>query len=675
LKRVTLALLAASITPAAAQEAPHIWPAPGLYGLEHSVCDDGAPAPATAQISQALCPALDAAHKAAISTRFTQIVLAQFPGAEAMFASHMPTDATPRAKLAGTLIAELRISRATIWSVRKPAAVDGFLAITLTLDLVNAASGEVVFSRHRNMIASGQFPAATIEAEIAAQFPERLNAALVALVGDAAAAWHPYQQQSKVVGEVTLSDGKAWVIDKGRASGLRSGNDIGVDGRVLYAGPSYAVVRPTLGRYNTGDLLARTLVAPVDMLARPSVLVSVGQIPQGYAASYLSEVLEDALSAGGTFAPMPVTPAFTSLRIVALSEAHAQAVAMDSRALPDFVASVNMVVLPAGHFRSNVPGVTTARFEAHVFVSLVDRTGRIIATFHGVNRIEEQMSDGMGFSDVERQNTVLQNALIDAASKMAAWHPQPEALAVSMRGGNVFIADPANALPLDATMPVLRNYGHIGGVREDVLAPFAQLTSQAPADGGVIAVDADPIPYTPRNGDVVALDAEGPPLAGRGGLTQCMGPDGQPLVDDRGRVPVQVWPVAAEGIFAANAKWPVRSSALATRLAPLAVSFKNWDRFAPALIVAADRCFTPVLSVTPEGTGYGMAIGYTLRHGSDAPAGSGLHVVVTPAALPAGTMPDALAAQLQVDLATNALPLAAKVAAGLKLPVSGGTHP
>jgi hypothetical protein len=65
------------------------------------------------------------------------------------------------------------------------------------------------------------------------------------------------------------------VIDKGRAAGLRDGDAIGADGIVLHAGASYAVVRPALGRYREGDLLARTLVAPADVLALPSVLVSV----------------------------------------------------------------------------------------------------------------------------------------------------------------------------------------------------------------------------------------------------------------------------------------------------------------------------------------------------------------------------------------------------------------
>lgn len=677
MRRIQACLAAAAAiaaSPVYAQETPHIWPVSGLYGLEHSACNgSGATAPATAQVAPVLCPALDETHRRAIGARFVQLMLAAFPGAEEGFAAHMPASATPRARLGSTLIASLRLTRATEWMVDKPGGVDGFLPISLTLDIVNAATGEVVFSRHRSEIAQGQFPAGSASREIAAQFPARLDAVLAGLVAEAAAAWHPYVEQGRVIDEVTLDDGKAWVIDKGRETGLRAGDAIGEDGQVLHSGATYAVVRPAVGRYKAGDLLARTMTAPAAVLSRPSLLVSVGSMPSGYAAGYLAGIFEDALSSSGSFAPMPVTPGFTNLRTAALGEA--QAVEMETRALPDFVASVDTVVLPAGHFPSNVPGVTVARFEAHVFVNLVDRTGRIVAAFHGTNRIDDQISHGMGFDDAMRQDTVLNNALLDAAGKVAQWHPRPGTLPVSERNGAIFIADPANALPLRSTVTVLRDAGRVGGLREDVLIPVAHITTREPAVGGVIAVDGDPAPYAPRGGDLLALDAEGPPLAGRGGLSQCLGPDGLPAVDDRGQVPVAVWLAAAEGILAAHGRWPVRSSALAARLSPLAVSFAHWERFAPAVTPATERCFTPVVRVVPEGSSYGVSIGYILRHLSDPPASSGLHIVLTPATLPAATPPAAAAAQLQIDLAARALPLAETVAAGIVLPADGTIHP
>lgn len=666
---VPVCLLVTACTPATAQEAPHVWPAPGLYGLDHTVCgDDGPPTAATAEITPALCPALDGPHRAAIGARFAQLMLAQFPGAEAGFAAHLPPSASPHVRLASTLIASLRLSSATEWIVAKPGGVDGFLPITLTLDVVNAATGEVVFSHHLTEIGTGIFPVASAEAEIAAQLPAHLDAMMVHLVSKAAADWHPDALKGFVVDEVQLDDGKAWVIDKGRTAGLRAGDGIGADGRVLHAGATYALVRPVLGTYRTGDALSRMLVAPAQMLARPSVLVSVGQRPKGMGAGYLAGIFEDALDADGTFAPMPVTPAFTALRTAALGEAGA--VGMDSRALPDFVAGIDAVSLPAAHFPSNVPGVTTARFEAHVFVSLVDRTGRIVAAFHGINRIDDRIAGNMAFSDAQRQDMVLRNALIDAARQMAAWHPRPGVLAVSARDGGVWIDDPSNALPVGTMVPVLRDFGHLGPVREDVRVPVTHLTTQIAAGSGVIAVDADPVPYHPHSGDVVPLDAEGPPLAGRGGLAQCLGRDGAPATADHGQIAVAVWDAAAEAILATHSKWPVRSVALAERLAPLKVMFAGWDRFAPAQRPNPAHCFMPMVQVTPSDAGVTLGIGYRLIHGADAPVTSGLGTSLRLATMPTGTSADAAAAQLQIDLTAAALPLAAQAAERLALPTS-----
>ena len=652
--------------PAVAQEMPHIWPVAGVYGLDHTACnDDHSSAQMTAEIAPSLCPALEA-NKRIIMERFVQLMLAKFPGAEAEFAAHMPASATPHARLNSTLVASLRISRAIGWIVRKPGGDDGIQPIALTLDIVNAATGEVVFSRHRTDLGGGTFPDASAAKDMDAQFPAHLDAALAALVSDAAAAWHPSIQRGKIVGEISLEDGKAWVIDKGRQAGLRAGDSIGADGKILHAGASYSIVRPTISTYHEGDLLARTLVAPAEVLARPSVLVSVGQVPPGYAAAFLAGVFEDALGAGGGFAPMPITPAFTALRTKALSDALA--VDMDSRALPDFVASVDIAVLPAGHFPSKVPGVSTARFEAHVFVSLVDRTGRIVASFHGSNRIEDQIAGGMGFSDSQRQDTVLKNALFDAAQQMAAWHPKSGILPVSARGASIFVADPTNALPMHTQVPVLRDHGHVGGIHENVLVPVAQIEAQEAADGGVIAsYKGGLLRYAPHSGDVVVIDAEGAALAGRGGLAQCLASNGTPIVEDRGQVPVMVWSAAAEGILATHAKWPVRSAMLARRLAPLKESFVGWDRFAPANAPSTDRCFIPVVQIAPDAAGYGFGIGYKLIHGIVTPTVSGLHIEMKPSALPMGTSQAAAQAQLQVDLASAALPLAAKAAEGLVL--------
>ena len=113
---------AVGLAPAAAQSpALHIWASPALYGLEGSACGRAADRTGdadTAMIAPVLCDTIKRLQPA-IAERFIQLVAQRMPAAEDRFGAHLPSDATARARLAGTAVASLRLSRATIWRVPK----------------------------------------------------------------------------------------------------------------------------------------------------------------------------------------------------------------------------------------------------------------------------------------------------------------------------------------------------------------------------------------------------------------------------------------------------------------------------------------------------------------------------------------------------------------------------
>jgi hypothetical protein len=265
-------------SPALAQEAaasdaaaPWLWAAPALYGFEDNVCVDGVQAEFTATMVDPLfCPALGISQRAAIGGTFAKAVAAAFGNVEPTFGAHLPANAMPAARLRGTLAVSLRLTRAARHLVAKPSGVDAYAPITLTLDITNPATGEVVFTLTRNDVAEGLQTAQDADAELLRQFPEHLNTALHALVAEAARAFRPYAQSAQVVGSVALVGGrKGFVINKGRNAGLRAGDGINGDGAVLYAGPDYAIVEAQLDGYRDGQVLSRIASAPVEALAPP----------------------------------------------------------------------------------------------------------------------------------------------------------------------------------------------------------------------------------------------------------------------------------------------------------------------------------------------------------------------------------------------------------------------
>lgn len=671
------AVLAALPASAMAQDAgaPWLWAAPALYGFESGACDPASAAEASVQgeasmVAPLFCPQLGIAERREIGASFARAVAAHFAQVEPGFGAHLPA-AAPEARLRGTLAVSLRLTRASYSTVTKPVGVDAYLPVTLTLDITNPATGEVVFTRTRNAVAEGAYPAETLKADLARQFAAHLEATMQVLVAEAGAAFRPYAQTAKVLGSVPLGrDGTAYVVDKGRNAGLRAGDGLGQDAVVAYAGPDYAVVRAVLGGYREGQQLSRVAAAPVEALARPSVLTVVEQAPEDYAPAWLSQILEDALGSGTALSPVPVNRAFVALRLAALDGAGAD-LAPEARALPDFVASVRLVVLDPVRRPSEIPGVTMEHHEALAFVTLVDRSGRAVGAWQGRGAIEDKVTGNIRMSLSQRREAMVRNALMDAAKQMGAFRPQPLSLPLSRRDGAIVVADLAGAAPLGLTLPVLRPAGRFSGVAGPVLVPVGEVTTREAVAGGVLAADAGVEPLSLRGGEVVALEAAGVPPAMRQSVGQCLGADGRGVMEDRGQVPMTTFAAAAPGLLAGRMAAPVRVATLAPALASAGRSFEGWDRFGAARAPEIAACFVPVIAVVPDATGYRVTVGYTLHRGASAGGpkigASGLAVKLTPTRLPDAADAEARAAMLQSDLAAQVLPIAGSAAAALRI--------
>lgn len=660
-----------------AAAAPWLWAAPALYGFEGGVCQEStgvkdAVTGGSTMVDPLFCPQLGIDQRAAFGAAFAQAVGKAFRNVEPSFGAHLPAGATPVARLRGTLAVSLRLTRAALHTVAKPGgAVDAYAPITLTLDITNPATGEVVFTRTRSDVAEGVQAAGTVETEVARQFQAHLSNAMQKLVAESAAAFRPYAQTAKVVGSVMLAKGETgYVVDKGRNAGLRSGDGINGDGKVIYAGPDYAVIEAQLSEYRTGQVLSRMATAPVETLARPSVLTVVEGAPEGYSSQWLGQILEDALGSGSALAPVPVNAAFSGLRTMALGDAGAS-FDPDARSLPDYVASVRTVLLDSFSRPSEIPGVVVDHHEAFAFVTLVDASGRAIGTWQGHNMIEDKVSLGIRLSAAQRHDAVLRNALEDAAKAMAAFRPQPRFVPVTGKAGALVMADTGGMAGLSQTLPVLRPAsGSFAGVAGKVMVPVGEITTREVVSGGLAVADAGVVPLALRGGEVVALEASGVPAATRQSVGQCRGSGGFPALDDRGQVPMPAYALAAPGLLAGNMAAPVRLTSLPALLRGYAPSFADWNRFGAARETTAESCFVPVLAVVPAATGYNVTVGYTLHRGasaSDAKIGtSGLAMTLTPTRMPAGSEAAAQAAMLQSDLAAQVLPVAAKAAAALK---------
>lgn len=660
----------ACATPAHAEqiEEAYIWPAQALYGLERTACgrSDSGGSLDTAMVAALFCDQFTPERRAAIGKTFAAATTQHFHRVEVNFGEHLPPTATQQARLRGTLVASLHLSRANYTTVSKPLGVDVYLPLTLTFNLTNVATGEVVFTRTLSSVSEGKLGAQSYEGSLKQQFPAHLAAAIEQLVAEAGLTFHPYAQVATVVGEVTLGTGrKAWVVDRGRAAGFRKGDAIGPDGKVVFSGPDYSIVQAELESFHTGQALSRIAVAPVQALSRPSILTVMDSVPPGYAPPYLAQVFDDAVGTTASLAPIAVNPAFSALRPLALESAGAT-LASDSRSLPDYIVSVRVALLDPFAFPSNVPGVTIERFEAHAFVTMVDATGRAVGAWHGSNIITDQISAGVRFAPGQRNDAVVRNALLDAAKQMAAFRPQSRLLPITGKAGTFTIIDPTGSVPLQTTFPVLRDAGHFRGLSGNVRIPIGSVTTRESGPGTTIATGADVTALSLLGGEVVAMETSGTPAVSRGAVSQCIDSEGKPRVDDRGAVPDPLLTLGAENLFAQRSTTPVHLALLSDKLKGFAPSFSNWEGFGAANDRATDACFLPVVAVQGDQSGhYSLTVGYAIYRNDNKVGANGLRVVLTPTPIPADAGQTASAAMLQADLAAKSLPLALSAVSGL----------
>lgn len=665
---------------ALAQNGVTLWPSPALYAPDADYCatDDAGGVNAAGSVDRGLaprggsiniifCSQLQPEHRGVIGRAFAAAVHKNFPQVESEFGASLPAGASDAAKLRSSLAISLRLTRAGVATVPKVAGVDAYLPITLTVDVTNVATGEVVFTKTETTVGEGVFDPATLTSELQRQFNGQLLRAMENLTKNAAAAFRPTSQSAQVVGKASSDEyDKMWVLDKGENAGLRVGDSFGADGRIIHSGGQYAILETALEDLKIGHMVSRTVASSAAVMARPSVLVVAETVPHHYSAGWVQQIFEDQLGASTSLAPLPVNPAFTALRQLALGAAKAS-LPTDSRSLPDYVASVRLVSFDRAQWPSGVRGVTVDRYAAHAFVTLYDRTGRAVGTAHGSSKIEDHVSGDMRFSEGQRRDAAVRNALSDAAQKIASFKSQPISLPIKMQAGGLVVADPNGAVPYAVTLPVMRPLGKVKGGKEDIYIPIGHVTSMAAEAGELMVRDSGVLPLKLRGNEVVSLQSGGLPMASRISIAPCLGPDQQPVAEQRGSVHMDSWAVAAEHVAASQLAAPFRSATLAASLQRYTNSFAQFDRFAPAKDQNSQQCLMPITSIEPGPKGYSVAIGYALQSGERRLGSSGLQTNLSPTGVPQSASAESHAIMLQLDLIEAILPTARSAAAKLNL--------
>ncbi len=660
-------------TAAASQDRPvGVYPIPGLFGPEASACPYAERREATpsVRIAPQLCNHFELGGRAAWGQRFSARVATRFSNVRGDLSAPPPAGVARETVLSETLIASLHVSRADIWQVEKVSTLDVYLPITLTLMLTNAQTGEVVFSETQTTIIQGAMTAAGYQDQISREFPDHFAKAIDGLVDKAAARFKPYPIKATVRGRADTY----FVVDAGRRRGLREGDFLGTDARVRYADANYALVEPLLGKIAPGQTLSRQVAQPVESLQKPSAMVFVSGETAGLPGDYLTTVLEDALAAS-SLSVAPVNASFARIRDDAIGDAG---VAHRPRALPDYFVRLSVIGFEPVETETNVRGVRRRVQEARALVEVLDRQGRVVFAAQGLGRTVDEVVEGMTFSSQQRRDTVVRNAIVEAADKIAkGFRPQRLRLAAGPDPDGISFQDPTSLLSPGQRGMLMRKVGAVDGVDGVVWRPLADIevtrSDRGRGAGRIVGLQS----ASARQGDELAYDAGGP---GGGGqrliVMPCLTNTGALRVDQRGQTVQGSFGPLAANVFAANFPGAVYFADTAAILERrMSGQFERLDELGALRSPRPNACFEAVNKLTATGehrsgaavaTDYDVTVGFILWDGGRRLGASALQSVLTATAMPSATPPAGRDLSLQMDFASETSKLAAQAAAQLR---------
>lgn len=669
------ALTAAGGTVRAEDDGLKLHPIPGLFGVENSTCMPGVQVEVV--IAPSLCSRLAPTERRQYwGQRFSSLLADRLGAARIRTDLGAPLAAglTREAMLSRTLVASAHLSRADIWTVPKPSGVEVHMPLTVSLLMTNVLTGEVVFAQTLSTDVSGQMSEAFYEEQAAEQFDEKLDSALVQLIDTALVDFKPGAIEAEVRGRV----GGRYVIDAGLREGLRDGDQVGLDARVIFADDHYAIVESTLEGLQVGQKLTRYIARPVEALDRPSLLVVVAQTPKDFPSSYATALLENALSTAGGFALVSVNPAASAIRGPALSNAG---VNRQAPALPDFFLRATVAPLEVVQYPTNVAGVDRRVQDAHVYLEVINKEGRVVFATEGKDQRVDEISGGMAPSTSQRRDAAVRNAMLRAAQSLkAGFSPAHLRLDVqSAEGDEVLIEDRAGALGIGLNARVLRSAGRVSGIDGDVWAPVTDVQVIAFGPGTATARQSGVETARVRRNDRIAYQTTGALARSRYSFSQCPDESGIYGPEMRGEPQPLFQPIAFNR-FATGFTGAVHAAGFDREAGRLGLDSLSPEYTSIAALKPAqtDYCFAPVHNLVgkgerPSGRSFmqslhELTVGFVLRRNGERVAGSGLQQQITATATPQGAPPSLRDASLQIDLADIAADLARRAAADLQPP-------
>ncbi len=462
------------------------------------------------------CDFMDAMQQAGFLNQIQQAFIAKikqdFPSAY--------TDQVNAANKGRTFILSLEVVRASRYVVKKESTAEVFLPVTVALKLTNILTGEVIYAQNLTQIKPikllvSDLQASTTQAQVMVEYRTLFKALMSGLLVQLKSELNLAQIEVPVV-----TQWKSYLIlAKGTEQNIGVGDELSAsDGsliRVVSASSQQSVAIPILMDASAKPrLFVKNVRSTSKAVNKPKVLIADILSRPEQSKDLIETVFASALGDQAAFSLTPVNRRYGQLAAALSQETQlAQREDTQQRSLPDLF--IRLVVLPNVSYSQSIGSMTEIQvLQTRVMGELIDSSGRVLFAAIGVDKKEDKVSTGMGFTLQDRQEVSLKNALLDLAGQFVK-NVQFEKISLGVRqiqGNQAVIADPDQRLSRGMSVKLYRPYK--SGQANTVIPIWdAQVVKKdaglAYLDLVLPVLDVGKDTLQPEAGDVVLLNAVG----------------------------------------------------------------------------------------------------------------------------------------------------------------------
>lgn len=384
-------------------------------------------------------------------------------------------------KVNKTFAAYLQVNRVSKYEVQMTGSQvkSYFLPVTASINFVNLANGEILFSSTFTEIAQIDLPVSdpASKTKLISLYQETYGTLFERLAKDASEKFKPQQIEAKVIG---IHKGLL-ILDKGLSGGIAKGdtlNRLGGGAFVIYSTQDYAVAKDDFTPSSLGDTFNKQYNGSPDMIKKPKIsLLDISMdknrmdLPP---AEMLYQVFSDTLAGKANFSLVSTSRSYYKAKRDLEAKAGVR-ILEGKRQVPEYFMRLFFDGPTMYEFPTNVDYAHYNVFNSRACGEIVDLSGRVLYSDCKSEDISDQVVHGKGFSIPARYEIVMKNATIALAEEFAKSikFDQISYEVKSIDNDSINVDDDKSLLSEGSVVTVYKNIGAIGSLK-DVFIPIQE---------------------------------------------------------------------------------------------------------------------------------------------------------------------------------------------------------